>query len=201
MNFLEKLPAVSSSSSVTEDSRKQAANPNLTTKEQLSSIWTGAKNKVKNMFCENGEISLKKIGVTALWAVCFAAGTRVGIAKGYVKANTVSRTLIGLGTGVGGYEVYKGYDLAKNAKDKKEKKEAFEKIGEGTATAAFSLLPAKLLSKGLNNIQGSANVTSKAAFSEVVKVSLDNKVMIECLKDKNTMPLLWYGAVTENMDF
>lgn len=198
MKIEEKLhPAVANSKLLTVDCSEHQENLNLTTKEQLSSIWSGAKNKVKNIFCENSEISLKKIGETALWALLFAAGTRAGVAKGYIRAKTVSQTLIGLGAGIGGYDIYKGIDLAKKAKNKKEKVAAFEKIGGGTATAAFSLLPAKFLSKGLNNIQSSANITSKATLSEVVKASLDNKIMFQSLKDKNSLPLLWYGIVTD----
>lgn len=176
-------------------------NSALTTGEKCSSMLRGAKNMLKDLIFDNNELSWKKIGSLALTASLFAVGNRAAVASGYVKASTVSKMLTGLGLGWGGYTAYGGLSNLNKAENKYEKLKAWEQIGAGAGTAAISIIPAKMLSKGLKKVQPANSPTTRPQISEVVSKSLDNEYFLNTLKDKHSIPLYIYGALFESVNF
>ena len=92
-------------------------------------------------------------------------------------------------------------DRNREKENKYEKLKAWEQIGAGAGTAAISIIPAKMLSKGLKKVQPANSPTTRPQISEVVSKSLDNEYFLNTLKDKHSIPLYIYGALFESVNF
>ena len=171
----------------------------LTVKDKGLALLRGAKGMFKSLVYENDELSLKKMGLLALNVSLFVVANRTAVITGLVRPATVTRMLTGLGAGYGGYKIYNGVSDLKGAENRNDKLKAWEKIGSGAGTFVLCTLPAKSLAKGLGKIQPVSAQTVRPRLQEVVLKTLDNKSLLETVKDKNALSLFLYGTAFEDM--